>query len=234
MIVSTKKTIIISLLLLFAVVGVVAFVKYISQKERTIASITQQFIQAQKAAHYYKAQDSTNHERIVQVSLTKEASDILYKKEKDSIVKTLNLRNAKQIKDILKMDIDKSGTIHATATPIVIHDTTFWVSEYQDDHISIKDTVGSGFNRLSYNVHVDAKVVTMKKRKWFLAPWEYYIDAYSTDTSVHISGLQNIHIDNEISRFSVGAFVGYDILNKKPGIGLSLNYSIIRFKKRKK
>lgn len=228
-----KINIILVILVLLLVTGLVGVFKYYSGKTQTLSAVEDALNKTKQSVVYYKTSDSANHARLRQISLTQEASELLHKKEKDSVAKILHLRS-NQIRDILSMNLNKEGSASGRVDTFTVMDTFYQVFTYEDDRIRINDTTSNGFRNLKYNISVDAKIVTFRKRKWFLAPWEYYIDATSSDTSVHISGLKNIHIDNELSRWAISGFVGYDILNKKPGIGLSLNYNIIRFKKRKK
>lgn len=70
------------------------------------------------------------------------------------------------------------------------------------------------------------------KRKWFLAPKQYYIDVFSDDARVNIESMKRFTVAvPKPKKFGIGLSVGYCWTSGKwqPYVGLGLNYNLIRF-----
>ena len=184
------------------------------------------------STQFYKDKFGYSHAQLQQVILTSQASELLFKNKLDSQAKILGIKS-RNIADYTNIIASHRGStiivLHDSAI-YNIHDTTLQYSLIHDTlTVSWVDSIPLGINRYFKQLGVNwlPNFINPFPKYWFL-------NVYSPDSSVSITKLQNIHIDNENSRFALGCFVGLNIFPKlQPSVGFSLNYNIFYFKKSK-
>jgi len=103
---------------------------------------------------------------------------------------------------------------------------------YQDKWLKLSYNAES--NQLDLNYELTLSTAKYWKRKWFLAPKQYYIDVFSDDQRVKIKNVKRFTIETpKPKKFGIGLSMGYSysLADSKwqPYIGLGLNYNLIRF-----
>jgi len=104
--------------------------------------------------------------------------------------------------------------------------------EYQDKWLSLSYSADS--SRLDVNYNVSLNIAKYWKRKWFVAPRQYYIDLYSDDPRVRINEVKRFTLATQgPKRFGFGFSAGLGYLpfsnQWQPFFGVGLNYNLIEF-----
>ncbi len=190
---------------------------------------------APQAVSHKSDKSGVDHASIEDNVVSPTTADIVYGVLLDSIAK-INRINAKQIVEISTYKLSKSGSFKGKADTVTIHDTLITTIHLQGDNFTgegeIKNNVITGSFHLN---KIELNRLRYWKKKWLLGTPRFYEDLSSADTTIHIDSMFNIRIkEAEFSRWSLGAFVGYDVINQKMGAGVALNFDLLRFKKRVK
>lgn len=171
---------------------------------------------------HYRDMYNQEHAQRELIQGNAEEIKIFYKKHEDSICKLLHLRNA-QLKDMTEVVSHVSGTF-STKTQMVgeqdgpgegaqdddlvqgmngkIPDDSTganwkgFVFTYKDDFISEQGFVDSMRTVVYYDIYVPVGITSYWKRKWLLGKKRYFIDGYSANPNVHITGLEGISINH--------------------------------------
>lgn len=164
----------------------------------------------------------------------------VFERQADSMARLLNIKS-KQIKQVshIKTQVvlsEKLKTIYKTDTikigekSQVINYTDF---TFKDNWIDIRGNVGK--NDSIYIKGSDTLIrVDYVKRKWLLGRKRYYTDFSNKNPYIHIKGLKEVELVRKRENWSVGPFVGIGLIyghkvEFKPTVGVSLQYSLIRF-----
>ncbi len=182
-----------------------------------------------------KDKDGYDIAYIEQHYISREAAETMFKKKLDSVAGSFGI-NGGRIIDYSEYGITKTGALKGQAdTPIYIHDTVYLPFTMSDENIEVTGAIKGREVTGTAVVKLNIETTNYWDRKWLLGDPHFYQAIKSKDKNVTIDSMFNIHIaDAELSRVSIGAFAGYDVLNMKPAAGISVNYDIYRFKKRKK
>jgi hypothetical protein len=149
----------------------------------------------------------------------------------DSVCKSLDIKsNALQSLAAIGM--------HSDNTVQILIDTVYVDSshkqalrlKYDDRWITLRGTISDN-PEIHYTTY-DSLIITSYRKKtgWF--KHAVYVDAYSLNPHSRIDGVTGIKVDQVIDkRFGIGPYIGYgyDGQRFRPSIGLSVNYSLIKF-----
>ena len=167
---------------------------------------------------YWKDRYGTEHI----TRLTADATVLASKQLLDSV--KARIKNKPQT--ITAVGTTTTGTIIPQVDTIYLQDsTTEYNFKYSDNWLSLNGTIGKS-SLINYSFTDSIIITTYQKNK------ETYIDGYSLNPNVHLTGITNLHLTtSKQTRFSVGPYLGYG-WNERGGalsIGISLQYSLVKF-----
>lgn len=155
------------------------------------------------SSKYWKDQYGQEHIQKQQLIASKETLDFLYKGYIDSVSTLLKIKN-KQISELVKINIEYSGK----GSTQIKHDTirttdSFYVQQsfnWRDEYFNIDGILFNDTISLKYTGEIPINYTSFWKRKHKLLGIKYgrkiyYIDVYSTNKSVKLSGLQHIKVN---------------------------------------
>lgn len=153
-----------------------------------------------------------------------------YSATMDSIKKRTGIKD-KDIEAITAVSTATSGKI----TPVVdtlrsLDSTTGYRLSYHDDWIKLQGEIGKT-PTISYLLK-DSLIFTTYQKRIGLFRKATYLDGYSLNPAVHISGVTAIQISSEKSkRAGIGPYLGYGWNGSQwvPSAGISIHYSLIKF-----
>ena len=101
---------------------------------------------------------------------------------------------------------------------------------YEDEFAWISGLVGKKYAQIKYSFGDSLTILSYTKRKWLLGDPETFIDAHLANPNAYIKGMDGIRIDNAVpgQRWSIGPYAGYDVVHGKFGIGIAIQYALIR------
>lgn len=203
---------------------------FLKEKEvvRDIQTIT---IQRSDSLKHYKDAAGREHAQRVLAEAGSKAIGIAYRKEIDSIKQALNIKE-KQLQSFMLASTSNEGTVKLRVDTVYVDSSAAYRFAYNDRWLDIAGTIGKN-STLHYRMTDSLVFTTYWKRKWFLGRKTNYIDAYSHNPNVRVTGLDGARINiQEPGRIGIGPYIGigWNGTNWAPNIGLSLHYSLIRFK----
>ena len=100
-----------------------------------------------------------------------------------------------------------------------------------DGYLTFKATVYDSLNAPYSYEYVDVITMAMHtKKKWLFGNYSLYGSGSLKNPNAKILSSTNVLIkDYKDKRWSIGPYVGYDVIRLKPTAGLSVQYSLIRF-----
>ncbi len=178
--------------------------------------------------HY---QDASGRDHAVkqEVQASRDVVQIAYRNELDSIKAILKVKD-KQIEGLIIAGTRTEATVPLQSMPVP-GDTCSYDFSYSDRFFSADGRAGHN-SYLHYIVTDSLVFVPYWKRSWALGRKTHYVDAFSYNPNVRITGLDAARvIAREPGRIGLGPFVGYgyDGQRWRPTAGISFHYSIIRF-----
>ena len=183
------------------IAGIAAFIKGChAQKE--VKTIERAAIVGYDSVKHYRDLYDTDHAQREQVIADKQAADILFRQEMDSVCKRLDI-NRKQLQTMEKMLAEAKGSFTTPVQTVTVHDTipgmpVGWSGkkfEWVDDYMTMAGYVDSQKATIFYDMTLPININTYWKRRWFLGRKRYYVDGYSSNPSVHITGLSGVKIN---------------------------------------
>jgi hypothetical protein len=195
-----------------------------------VHDIQKVIVQRTDSLRHYKDAAGREHAQRVLAEAGSKAIGIVYRREIDSIKAALSIKE-KQLQSFMLASTTNEGTVRLRVDTVYIDSTTTYRFAYNDRWIDVSGAVGKR-SYLSYRMTDSLVFTTYWKRKWFLGRKTNYIDAYSHNPHVRVTGLDGNRISlKEPGRFGVGPYIGLGWTGAgwAPGIGLSLHYSLIRF-----
>lgn len=156
---------------------------------------------------YYRDKLGQEHANRVLIQGDAAAIRIFYKKREDSICEVLHLRNS-QIKDMLDVTSEVTGSFTTPTLPVqtqtvgeqdspMINRGCVYQFSYSDDFLQEYGLVDSVRTEIHYHMEIPVSINTYWTRRWFLGGKHYFIDGYSTNVNVHITGLTGISINSK-------------------------------------
>lgn len=155
-------------------------------------------------------------------------------------IETLKVTHSEQLKkleDEYKIKLKNAKGIVITVIETV-YDTILDVQYLPDSSIVFRDSsdwhyvkghIKKGKLDLRMNIRDSLSFVVSRVPHWF-KPDELKVNAKSYNPNTKISGLEAILVDNSRKkRFGIGPMVGFDILSRRPVVGVAVNYNLIQF-----
>lgn len=196
---------------------------------------------------FWKSSDSISHAKAKTVMADKEALDILYKSQMDSISKVLGIKN-KQISEYTQIIQIISGKINAPVEPIY-KDSLIYINGkdslikvydfsgivFKDKWIDLKATIKKGIFDADYKVKDSLNIVGYWKKTGFLnlGKKEYYLDISSSNPNATIENVKNFRVTSAPqNKFGIGVIGGYGVnlsapLSKPtPFVGIGVFYKL--------
>ena len=173
-----------------------AFLKSCGSKEmREVVQITSH---ENDSARYYRDLWGAEHVSRLLAEGDRRVIAALYKGRMDSVCRRLGLKE-KQLQDMASVVARDSGGFVAPVRrdSLMVHDTlrdglSF---HWADDYINVGGFVDTGSAYVTYNIVVPISISTYWKRRWLLGRKRYFIDGYSDNPYVHLSGISGIKIN---------------------------------------
>jgi hypothetical protein len=129
------------------------------------------------------------------------------------------------------MGVTTAGHVRPDVEDVRINDKDYKRFSYKSPYLTLEGVLADT-PYINYSTFDSLIVTTYFKKKWFLGKKETFVDAYSLNPNAHISGLVGLKVATEKpKRFGLGPYIGYGYSGDKwqPSVGLSLQYSLIRF-----
>ena len=153
------------------------------------------------SVQYYRDQFDQEHAQKALILGDEAAIKIFYKKKEDSLCTVLHLRNA-QLKDMTDVVSQVNGSFTTGTQTVGEQDIISgkpagwkgYMFQYKDDYMQETGFVDSVTTEVHYQLTIPVSITTFWKRKWFLGKKHYFIDGFSTNKNVHITGLSGVSI----------------------------------------
>ena len=160
---------------------------------------------------HYTDLDGHEHATKALVQGDAAAMEIFYKKRFDSIARLLHIKN-NQLKDMVDIMSRASGTFTASVDNIpvpTVDDTTLGGSPFitgvsytrhfawRDSFMTEEGWVDTDKAVINYSMNMPVSITSYWKRSWLLGRKHYFIDGYSPNPNVHISGLTGLSINKK-------------------------------------
>ncbi|RFM30017.1 hypothetical protein [Deminuibacter soli] len=156
-----------------------------------------------------------------------------YTQQIDSITAILKIKDD-QLQSYTGITTTTSGTVRPRIDTIYLDSgRQEYGLNYNDRWLSLKGTIGAK-PILNYTLQ-DSLVITTYTKKtglFGLGKKEVYIDAFSLNPNMRVTGLTGFRVPvKQPGRWSIGPFIGYGYSGNKwaPTGGFSIQYSLIRF-----
>jgi hypothetical protein len=217
---------IVASLILVAYLGWAAYFR----EQEVIHDIQTTTIQRTDSIRHYKDAAGREHVQRVLAEAGSKAIGTVYRREIDSIKAALNIKE-KQLQAFTLAATVNQGYVPLKVDTVYIDSAATYNFAYNDRWLDVSGSVGKN-SFLKYKMTGSLVFTTYWKRKWLLGRKTTYIDAYSHNPHVRVTGLDGARISiKEPGRFGVGPYIGLGWTGSSwvPSIGLSLHYSIIRF-----
>ena len=159
------------------------------------------------AVHY---RDMYNREHAEKLLIQGNAAQIelFYKQREDSLAKVLKIARRQiqgmygartvvsgsfttAVDEIPTFKVDEAGN---GGSPVVTDITSIRHFEYQDSFLMEEGWVSDSSAMVNYRVLVPVTITSYWKRSWWLGRKKYYVDGYSDNPNVRISGLEGVQI----------------------------------------
>lgn len=195
----------------------------------------------------YKDQNGQLHTQIQIAAGNKDAIDIYYKKQIDSLSSIIKIKN-NQILDYTRIIKTTSGSFATKIDTLLVHDTTIiagkqniiidtnLIMPYKDNWLDFRGIYSPKHQSfdVNYTITDSLSFITFEKKIGFLnlGRTEYYLDVFSSNPNETITNLKSFKvIETPAKRFSIGPWVGVTYWggNFTPVIGIGVGYGIIRF-----
>lgn len=86
-----------------------------------------------------------------------------------------------------------------------------------------------GFSLNSLTIPNKMSFVIGTKKKGLFSKPTYQIDVKHSNPYIKTKGIDSYTLKPDVKRFSLGPYFGYDLINQNFGLGVSLQYSLIKF-----
>lgn len=169
----------------------------------------------------------------------------IYAQTLKPLAKSLNTK-IKNINNIINLNMENQGELSAKIDTqykiiqtinnnIIKYDTVFYnVVNYKDKFMDFNGKIEKGILNAKYKIRDSLTFVTFSKNTGFLGlgKKKTYIDVQTQNPNISFTQMKNIELTNiKNKKFSVGPCINYGIGANgfQPSIGISLQYSLIRF-----
>lgn len=212
------------------IVAILAFRSCKRNKEQT-ADVNEIIKIQRDTVHHWTDKEGRDHGRVQLAEADAATLRALYP-AMDEMMRTMKIQQ-KQIQALTAMSVRTSGEVVPTVDTVVINDKAYQHFVYEDSYLKL-DGILDETPLIKYEIFDSLTVATFSKRKGFLGlgKKEIFVDAYSTNPNAHIKGLTGLRVASEpAKRFGVGPCVsfGYNGHEWQPSVGVSLQYSLIKF-----
>lgn len=181
--------------------GSLSLYKCGGRKTKEVIQITNAKLDSSK---FYKDLYGSEHAQRLIMEGSQKVMFALNKDKFDSVCKRLNLKE-RQLKDMANVVAQSNGSFAApiTSDTITIHDSipglaVGWIGKrftWSNRYMSEKGFIDSAKIIIQYSMTLPITITTYWKRKWFLGKKRYYIDGFSEDNHVNITGISGYKIN---------------------------------------
>jgi hypothetical protein len=200
------------------------------REKEVVHDIQKVNVQRTDSLKHYKDAAGREYAQRILAEAGGKAIGIVYRREIDSIKAALSIKE-KQLQSFTFAATVNQGYVLLRVDTVFVDSATAYRFAYNDRWLDISGTVGKN-SYLNYKMTDSLVFTTYWKRKWLLGRKTNYIDAYSYNPNVRITGLDGARISiKEPGRIGIGPYLGLGWTGSSwaPSVGLSLHYSIIRF-----
>jgi hypothetical protein len=200
------------------------------QKEKENANLKTVVEIKQDSTKHWKDLYNTEHAEKQLADANYSSLRVVYGELLDSVSNRLNSK-PNDVQAVTTAGTIATGSIRPTIDTVLLSDSTAgYRFNYKDKWLSL-DGIISKEPVINY-MFSDSVVFTSYRRKTGFLRKDTYIDGYSLNPNVRITGITGIRVSNpRKDRFSVGPYIGYGWNGStwSPSIGISLQYSVIKF-----
>lgn len=190
--------------LLIVLIFVLGFLLKSQYKHKQTDNQVQKVIEYIDTGFAWRDKSKYWHRQVEEISLSKQASDILFSKYKDSIAKILKIKS-KQINSLLSLNEELKGTFivpikHDTLIQQVNgkEESIFGDSfHYNDSTLLMNGFIAEKNVSVEYSVSINLQATSFWKKKWFLGKKKTRFDVTCNNPNINISKLQEIKIIKE-------------------------------------
>lgn len=153
-------------------------------------------------------------------------SDTQHKRIIDSLAKIIKVKDS-QIKG-LEQYVSRIDTTFVTkSTPVYIgKDTAYKVSKV-DAWVNIEAIAGKDTGSIHFSA-IDTLTRTEVHKTPLIGKSKTYVDLTNASPYVHVVEGYSFHTVDRQATITIGPYVGYDPIAKKPSVGISIQYPIIK------
>lgn len=151
----------------------------------------------------------------------------------DSVIATLKIQG-KQLEGITAIGTQTRAVIVPKVDTVLVHDQPALHFSYNDRWIDIDGVLPAGAPQITYITRDSLIFTHYRKRTGFLGLGRTvtYLDGYSINPNSKVTGVTDLRfVTDKPKRFGIGPYIGYgyDGLRWAPSMGISLQYSLIKF-----
>lgn len=184
----------------------------------------------QDSTSYWKDRFNTEHGEKLSADASLSTLRSVYNQLLDSVSNRLDVKD-NSIQSVTAASTSGSGKIVPKLDTIHSPDSTLqYRFRYKDRWLDLDGIVGKDPS-ISYQFR-DSIVFTTYKKKVGLLKRQTYIDGYSLNPNVRVTGITGIRVSNiKERRFGLGPYLGYGWNGAKwsPSAGISIHYSLLKF-----
>jgi len=205
-------------------------VKGCTDRGKVIHDITYSIIQRDDSLQHYKDAADREHAKRVLTDVDLITAQVVYRTQIDSLKNILDIKD-KQLEAFAMIGTSASGAIRPKVDTIYTGGIAGYHFSYHDDWLKL-DGIINDRPLINYSMRDSLGFSIYHRRKWFLGRQRSYMDVFSYNPAVRISGLTGVRINaGKPKHFGIGPYVGYGYDGQRwaPSIGISLQYSFIKF-----
>lgn len=172
----------------------------------------------------WKDKYDNEHLRLEKIQIEK----VVMEHYADSLASLLKIK-PKQVQSVTNIKTQVELREKLVVDTVYIDSTkSYSTFKWSDKWMSIKGDIGKSDS--IYISGVDTLTKTdYWKRKWFLGRKHYYTDISNQNPYIKLNGFKAVELKQKSTpRLGIGPYVGYDVLSKKPSVGISISYHLIR------
>ncbi|MEX6691264.1 hypothetical protein QTN47_27390 [Danxiaibacter flavus] len=222
-----ERLIIVALLIIIAVFAL----QTCFRKEKQVTDLKQVVSAKQDTLKHYKDEAGHEHGQKVLAEADMSLLKVEYQKQIDSVTELLKIKES-QLAFYTGFSTESSGSIKPRVDTVFMPDSTREFNiDFSDRWMSLNGRIGKSSN-INYRITDSLTVTVYSKKKNFLSSLTTYIDVFSMNPNVKVTGLTGFKIPvKKPGRFGIGPYFGYGYSDGKwsPSAGVAIQYSLIRF-----
>lgn len=201
-----------------------------TDRGKVIHDIKYSIVQREDSLQHYKDKADREHAKRVLSDVDLVTAQVAYRSEIHSLKELVGIKD-KQLEAFAMIGTSATGSIRPKVDTVYTNGIAGYRFTYNDEWLKL-DGVINERPLINYTMRDSLGFSIYHKKKWFLGKQRTYMDVFSYNPAVSIVGLTGVRINTgRPKRFGVGPYIGYgfDGLRWAPSIGISLQYSIIKF-----